>query len=177
VHSPLFSVFSSQALTLPGNKGTKGAVDITANSREGCAELAKRVVAVDNRVVRVMVMSSMAELLAVRTSRAIPRKSLPPPSEMIRRASAFTVAYEGAEGATKWLGKMHYTVFAYEGYKILLLRVPHRKNLLSIRLPRDANAEEVYLKVTNLLIIGYSSTNMSLICFLHSFGISSNSFV
>jgi len=71
------------------------------------------------------------------------------------RCSLLTACrYGGAEGATRYLGKMQYSVFAYEGYKILLLRVPPQEGLLSIRLPRDVNAEEVYLKIIHFLNAG-----------------------
>jgi len=119
----------------------------TAKGREDMTRLASRLVQADNRIVRVLVIGRTGELWAVKDGKPIPRGARPPPNELIRRASAFAVAYGAAEGATKYLGKMHYTVLAYEGYKVMLVMIPNEDVLVSIRLPRDVHAEEIYQKV------------------------------
>jgi predicted regulator of Ras-like GTPase activity (Roadblock/LC7/MglB family) len=111
------------------------------------AHLATRLLRSDNRIVRVLVIGKTGELLAVKDGKPIPRGSRPPPAELTRRASAFAVAYGAAEGATKYLGDMQYTVLAYEDYKVMLVVVPSEEVLVSIRLPRDVHAEEIYQKV------------------------------
>jgi hypothetical protein len=111
------------------------------------ARLATRLAQADIRIVRVLVIGRTGELLAVKDGKPIPRRARPPPGELVRRASAFTVAYGAAEGATQYLGNMQYTVLAYEGYKVMLVRAPSEDVLLSIRLPRDVHAEEIYQKV------------------------------
>ena len=111
------------------------------------ARLATRLAHADNRIVRVLVISRTGDLLAVKDGKPIPRGARPPPSELVRRASAFTVAYGAAEGATKYLGNIQYSVLAYEGYKVMLVMAPSDNVLLSIRLPRDVHAEEIYQKV------------------------------
>jgi hypothetical protein len=111
------------------------------------ARLATRLAQADNRIVRVLVIGRTGELLAVKDGKPIPRRARPPAGELVRRASAFTVAYGAAEGATQYLGNMQYTVLAYEGYKVMLVRAPSEDVLLSIRLPRDVHAEEIYQKV------------------------------
>ena len=119
----------------------------TLKGRDEMARLATRLAHADNRIVRVLVISRTGELLAVKDGKPIPRGARPPPSELVRRASAFTVAYGAAEGATKYLGNIQYTVLAYEGYKVMLVMAPSDNVLLSIRLPRDVHAEEIYQKV------------------------------
>jgi len=117
------------------------------SSREDVIRLATGLVQADNQIVRVLVIGRKGELLAVKDGKPIPRGARPPPSELVRRASAFAVAYEAAEGATKYLGEMQYTVLAYEGYKVMLMTIPTENVLVSIRLPRDVNAEGIYQKI------------------------------
>ena len=119
--------------------------------REDDLEFAERVANADDRIVRVLVIGRDGELLAVVTPKTIPESDQPPADELNRRGAAFAIAYGAAEGATAYLGRMQFTVFAYEGYKVLLMRVAGGSKTIAVRLPRMINAEDVYHRVTQVL--------------------------
>jgi hypothetical protein len=113
--------------------------------------LAKQILGVDKGLVLVIIIGPRGEFLAAETPKGVSLLSLVPQDQLSIRAASFFVAYGAAEGATKFLGKMDYAVFAYEDYKVLLVRVPSIGKTASIRMRRSANTEEIYDKVSSLL--------------------------
>ena len=45
------------------------------------------------------------------------------------------------------MGVPRYLVFAFEGYKVLLMRAPFDGGLINVRIPRTVNAELVFNRI------------------------------
>jgi hypothetical protein len=121
-------------------------------------DLATRVLRADPRILRVIIIGPEGKFLASVDSPRFGGKRASG-DELERRSVAFSVSFGAAEGATKYFGVPQYLVFAFEGYKALLMRAPFDGGLINVRIPRTVNAEHVFNKVSANLKGAASSTH------------------
>lgn len=113
--------------------------------------LVDEILALDRRILRVIVLGPSGEVKAAKDSELGPKLTIPEASDMTKFAAGIVSSWKAADGGSKYLGPQTYDVTAYRDTKVLLMQLPDGKGLLVVRLPREVNGEAYYQKITSFL--------------------------
>ena len=114
------------------------------------ADLAGRILMADKHILRVIVIGAEGQFLASKNSTLF-HGTEAVGDELQRRSMAFSVAFGAAEGVMRYMGNPQYLVFAFDSYKVLVMRAPFKGGLINVRLPRDVNGEDVFNSIVDVL--------------------------